>query len=694
MADLKNICYPAPAALVEHCKRKPRAASVPMPGFRDKGDVAELMKWLTEHDAFEAYEDWVSIGMALKLEYGDDGLALWELTFDDNKQTPALAANKWDSFSTEPDSNSVTLNTWLDRAHKLGWRGQVRKSIDSMFGAVAQIAADAGASLPSGTVPMLGGQEELARLGAPILQGFLDSSTDAPTNPTATNLPTLPASLSNHGLYDLVSKAIPRIFSLADLRPWKAERIVNACAVLHQMHPDVYAAVTRRLEDSGLKVPHGKIKQASTRLEEDVQRITVTGDKWERDPKGKIESDNPDNVRFGLEYLGCDLRWNAWAERMQVKGFNWSGWTNVDDNVVAALLTRWGQSKTRFCPGLDFTWRTLLAVSNENAQDPLLNLLGDLESKWDRTPRLVTWLSRYCGTPCDVYHQAVGKLIVGGMVLRARGAGKKFDFMPVFYGPQGTGKSTLARILALRLDWFDDTVQLGDASKELILSLAGKLVVEISEMGMRSNTNAAQVKAMISRQVDRGRTAYARTVSERHRRNIFIGTTNDDTPLSDPTGNRRFLPIRIDHEIDLRAFAQDVGQLIGEACALHTAGESFDLPRDVWSAATGYQEGARDSTPLEEVCHDWFDRDGSFYILSSDLLTAFRMSGFGMNVRPGVHLKKLGWRKAQVGARRERVWIKHRNNDVAECLKLLPAQQQAGGRVEMRIRTHAAELVR
>jgi hypothetical protein len=597
--------YPAPAGLIEYCTRRPidiaKSGTTP-PGSRDKGDVAGLLDWMNARDAFEAYEDWVSIGMSLKLEFGDAGFQLWELTFDSNPNTPSDAAAKWSSFSTEPDSSSVTLNSFLAKAHQMGWRGSVRKDHVAMFDSVAAMALAAGAALPlppvgsASGVPMMGGQEELARLGAPYLAEFLDVTSDAPTAPTSGDYPTLPDVCAGHGLYADMQAAIARIFAIAEQPKCKMVRFVNPLAVLHEMNPDVYGQVTRRLESAGHSVPHTKIRQIATKLQEDVQRITVTFEKWEYDPKsGQIEADNPDNVRFGLEYLGLELRWNAWHERMQIRGgtdgdCRWPAWTNVDDPIVAALITRFRRTKTRFRPGKEFIWDTLLALSYQNTTDPVREMMTDLAEKWDGVARLDTWLPTYCHTADEPYFRAVSRVIIGGMVQRALNPGCKFDLMPIFYGPQGTGKSTMSEILARRGDWFTDDVMLGDASKELILSMAGKLVVEIGEMGTRSSTNANHVKAMISRHTDRGRTAYARTVSERPRRNIFIGTTNDEQPLSDPTGNRRFLPIKITREIDLAGLAANIDQIIGEAARAQDAGETFNLPREIWSEAAEHQE--------------------------------------------------------------------------------------------------------
>jgi predicted P-loop ATPase len=226
----------------------------------------------------------------------------------------------------------------------------------------------------------------------------------------------------------------------------------------------------------------------------------------------------------------------------------------------------------------------------------------------------------------------VSRAIVGGIVMRARYPGCKFDLMPIFYGHQGTGKSTAAAILAdmgqssldaLRLGagmWFTDTVQLGDEAKELVLSLAGKLVAEIGEMGMRNGSNANAVKAMISRQVDAGRTAYARAVTERPRRNIFFGTTNDEHPLTDPSGNRRFLPVAIGAELDLEGLHRDVGQLIGEAAYQESAGRTFDLPREVWELAASRQEDARAIGDLEVYMNEWFKPGAAGYVTVADIV--------------------------------------------------------------------------
>lgn len=103
---------------------------------RDRDDVAALIKWLHERGEFESYADRIKIGMAIKVEYGDDGLELWRLTHLPT-ETAEMERSKWQSFATEPTPGCVTLASFLHRAHSLGWRGSVRKSVSSMFAGVA-----------------------------------------------------------------------------------------------------------------------------------------------------------------------------------------------------------------------------------------------------------------------------------------------------------------------------------------------------------------------------------------------------------------------------------------------------------------------------------------------------------------------------------------------------------------------------
>lgn len=664
----------APAALVSHCRRAaPRATSGAVIGSHDASDVAGLVLWLNERDEFSTHDAWVNLGMSLKLEFGDAALDLWRLAHD-STVTPEVESSKWDSFATDPKPGCVTLASIMKRAHALGWSGSIRPSSSQMFDGVAQLAAMSGASLSSGMptgatgLPMMAGQTELTRLAAPILEEFLAATSDAPRWPSSSEFPTLPSAMEGHGLYATMQDTIARIVSLSEQPKFKPSRVTDALAVLNILHGDVFEAVARRIRAAGHTLHDRKIRLAAANLSEKVERITVTHDKWEYDKNGEPQADNSDNVTVLIGVLGLDLRWNAWLERMEIQGgidadLRWPTWSYVDDTVVAKLRTRANRTKTRFRPGKEFLWESLLAIAHTNTVDPVVELLGALQAQWDGTERLSAWLTTYCHTPDDAYHRAVARSLIGGMVARIRHPGIKFDTMPIFYGRQGTGKSTMLSILALRPEYFSDTILLGDASKELVLSLAGKALVEISEMGMRGNTNVNHVKAMISRTTDAGRTAYARAVTERQRRNIWAGSTNDDNPLVD-NENRRFLPVRIDTEIALAALRADVEQLVAEAAVLEAAGADFAIPRDVWAEAAEHQEAARSVSDVEARLSEWFALTSfttSAFVTTTDLAELCDLAGWkSIHTMRNAVMRRLGFKEVlpYISGQKTRGWYR------------------------------------
>lgn len=682
--------HTAPAALVQHCTRAPRVVSPTPPGSRDLGDIRALITWLAERGAFEAYEDWVGVGMSLKLELGDAGIDVWAIAHDATVD-PDTIETKWNSFASEPTASSVTLNSWMKKAHGLGWKGQIRQSAAALFGSninmVAAMATAAGATLAgSSPLPMMAGQAALADIGSPILAEFLTSTRDAPLRPLCADYPTMPAAAEGHGLFGPLRDCIDRIVAMAETpKTWKATRCIDAMAVLSLVHVDVFDAVCRKLNALGVAVPTTKIRQSAIRIGDRVEREFVKNDAWHLDARGFIEHDNSDNVLVFLGSIAAEIRWNGWLERAEIRGglnvtvksVEWPDWTYVDDVTVAVLRTRACRTKTRFRPGKEFFWESLLSIAHANAHDPVLHTISNLQAAWDGVPRLSIWLTAACGVPCDHYHRAVGRNIIGGMVRRARNPGCKHDTMPVFFGPQGTGKTTLAAILAMQTDLFTDAVMLGDASKELVLSLAGKLVAEISEMGMRGSTNASHVKKMVSAQFDEGRTAYARAVTKRNRRNIFIGTTNDPEPLTDPTGNRRFLPVRVEQEIDLTWMRANIEQLVGEAATLESAGVSFDLPRDVWAAAAEHQEAARSASDIEVLLADWFaptEMTGPLtYITANDLIHLAGIAGWrSAGTARSTIMKRLGFRTESpiMNGKRTVMWVRGETRKIADVPRL------------------------
>lgn len=667
--------YDCPAALLELCSRKAvTTATVAKVGDRNSADVGALLDWMHDREQFESYEDWLHVGMALKLEFGDAGFDLWAQTFNSDPTTPDNARGKWSSFGESADANSVTLATFLNRAHKLGWSGQVRKTVSGMFGDVAQVAIAAAAAAPVGapqstTSMLFSGQAELTKIGEVILRNFLSDTGDAPTNPRTADIPQLPEEMKDHGLFTSVNAAIRRVFALAEARGFKPARINRAMGVVHQVNRSVAEQVIARLQTLGVAVQESKIGSASLAIEQEVQRGTSSFKDFQRDEKGKPESDNPDNIRFFLDMIALEVRWNAWLDQMEVRGGEcatplfYDKWTRVDDTTMSMLLARAKRTGTRFMASKDFWFEQLPAIAKENTVDPVLNKLSTLEKAWDGTARLDTWLTTYAGVPDSAYTRAAARSLIGGMVQRVRRPGCKLDTLVVFHGPQGTGKSTMASIFAMRSGWFSDSIVLGMDAKELLIALRGKTVAEVAEMDMRSTATVKSVKAMLSKTFDEAREPYGRATTQRPRRNIFIGTTNEDRFLNDPTGGRRFLPIKILIAVLITELLRDIDQLIAEACVQESQGVDFNIPPSVWGDAAEMQEGVRSESAIEiTVAHAIGEKDGiDGYIHGADLIDFINLKR--LRVHYGVLsdvMLKLGFRNEQrmINGARARSWVR------------------------------------
>ncbi len=182
-------------------------------------------------------------------------------------------------------------------------------------------------------------------------------------------------------------------------------------------------------------------------------------------------------------------------------------------------------------------------VSMRNRFHPVRDVLDSLE--WDGSERIRSLLPDYLGVEDTEYSYQVIRLWMLGAVARVYEPGCKFDYTMIFTGPQGLGKSTFLKMMALNDSWFNDSLDSLDSDKAA-QSLMGSWIVELAELKSLARTagGVESVKRFLTAVQDKYRVPYERRADIFLRQCVFAGTTNKSDFLQDETGNRRFLIIQ------------------------------------------------------------------------------------------------------------------------------------------------------
>lgn len=257
---------------------------------------------------------------------------------------------------------------------------------------------------------------------------------------------------------------------------------------------------------------------------------------------------------------------DAWANVDPVNG---NLWLDIHDHAIRELFEL-PMSQGGY--GIKITDRDLKGavaiVADEHRFHPIRDRLDDLV--WDGKTRSDRLYIDYLGAEDTAYHRAIGRLTVLGAVARIYEPGHKFDFVPILMGAQGIRKSTFIETLAW--GWFAELEGDLQDRKAMVEKMQGAWILEIPEMQGFSKADANTVKGLISARHDKVRMSYARRAQIFYRQCVFIGSTNEDEILRDPTGARRFWPVFCSvTSIDIERLKRELTQIWAEAVHLYKA---------------------------------------------------------------------------------------------------------------------------
>jgi putative DNA primase/helicase len=232
-----------------------------------------------------------------------------------------------------------------------------------------------------------------------------------------------------------------------------------------------------------------------------------------------------------------------------------------------------------------------------------------------------------------------------GAVARAIVPGTKVDTVLVLEGAQGIGKSTLARMLAPKEEWFVDS-QLDLGSKEAMEKIRGKWIAELSEFAAVKKGDQDHVKAFITSTKDTYRKAYGREAADHPRTCVFIGSINaNDGYIHDGTGARRYNPVVCTGPIAGDRLAKDRDQIWAEALALYRSGATWFVSTQAEKELVAGEQAERVFVdPWEPTIRECFEErdDVTMSLIFDKLGVEMHARNRAMEMRVADIMRKIG----------------------------------------------------
>jgi hypothetical protein len=287
-------------------------------------------------------------------------------------------------------------------------------------------------------------------------------------------------------------------------------------------------------------------------------------------PRGTLQNDDrlpvfeAARVQFNLfKVFSNTLRYDLLHQRLTLRG-----------KPVADIADLRGYLKNRDWTGRlpleTEVWEFARYFSYNPVQDYLNGLSADGEE-----PRSVIdeFAEQVLGVTEHLDKLFVRRTLIGA-VARALEPGCKFDTVLVLMGPQGNGKSEFFRGLFGSDNY--GTVAETSGDKDWRQAMHCVWCAELGEIdGHLRQKNSSGMKSFITDSTDKFRLPYGREITTHPRPNILVGTTNDPTPLVDPTGNRRYWVVKTNQKIDQKQVELQRDRVWGAALRIYLEGSEI-----------------------------------------------------------------------------------------------------------------------
>ena len=242
--------------------------------------------------------------------------------------------------------------------------------------------------------------------------------------------------------------------------------------------------------------------------------------------------------------------------------------------------------------------------------DPVNTWLNQLP-EWDGHDHIADLAARV-PTPQPHWEKYLRYWLVG-MVAQWRESDKQLTgnaLTPLLIGRQGCGKTRFCKIILppeLR-DYYNDKLNFKNEF-DLNIALTMFALINIDEFDKTTKSQQIVLKYLLSSSDVKFRPPYGKTIKQYRRYTSFIGTTNEQQPLVDPTGSRRFVCVSIPKGQNID-YTDDVNhqQLFAQALHLFNNNERFWLDDDEIKELIAENEPYQKTIDLVEMISESFSR--------------------------------------------------------------------------------------
>jgi len=226
-------------------------------------------------------------------------------------------------------------------------------------------------------------------------------------------------------------------------------------------------------------------------------------------------------------------------------------------------------------------------IAESNKYHPVYDYLEDCHNRLGDDTSILDGLAARCfGVDNPLYEAFLKKTLIAAVARIYYPLTKfdklipkvaKVDHVFCLVSTQGAKKSTFFEALTSEA-FFTDNLDKDLAHKDNIMRLHRKWICEIGEIDRVTNSRyEGDLKNFITIKTDIQRFAYLRAQKVCPRQFLFVGTSNRDDFLTDPTGDRRYWIVRTNKKINSKFVEENRDAIWAAAVSLYKSGAEWWL---------------------------------------------------------------------------------------------------------------------